>query len=332
MKKERLNSFQKTLLCIVVLIFLVINIAMYILLTGRLTNNFSNVSQAKMIEVERYLPFTDSPYLAHVDTDFVLEGDLPVLDGAAALVPVYGAVIDSVYPAGSVTYEGGVFSDDNYYGENFAADSKMQYHNTIRGFNALVDGNVDLFFTAAPSEDQMKYAQEKGVEIVLVPIGLEGFVFFVNAENPVDTLTTEQIRSIYSGSIRNWSEVGGPKRPINPVTRIAGSGSQSVMDRFMGQLPFGKKDLSTLAGASIGYSFRFYFQGIVDNAGVKMLKVNGVEPSVDSIRSGEYPLISEFYVAYRKNDTDPAVLSLVDWILSEDGQRLIEASGYVPIY
>lgn len=157
-------------------------------------------------------------------------------------------------------------------------------------------------------------------------------MFFVNAENPVDTLTTEQIRSIYSGSIRNWSEVGGPKRPINPVTRIAGSGSQSVMDRFMGQLPFGKKDLSTLAGASIGYSFRFYFQGIVDNAGVKMLKVNGVEPSVDSIRSGEYPLISEFYVAYRKNDTDPAVLSLVDWILSEDGQRLIEASGYVPIY
>ena len=332
MKKERLNSFQKTLLCIVVVTFIVINIAMYILLTGRLTNNFSNVSQAKMIEVERYLPFTDSPYLAHVDTDFVLEGDLPVLDGAAALVPVYGAVIDSVYPAGSVTYEGGVFSDDNYYGENFAADSKMQYHNTIRGFNALVDGNVDLFFTAAPSEDQMKYAQEKGVEIALVPIGLEGFVFFVNAENPVDTLTTEQIRSIYSGSIRNWSEVGGPKRPINPVTRIAGSGSQSVMDRFMGQLPFGKKDLSTLAGASIGYSFRFYFQGIVDNAGVKMLKVNGVEPSVDSIRSGEYPLISEFYVAYRKNDTDPAVLSLVDWILSEDGQRLIEASGYVPIY
>ena len=332
MKKERLNSFQKTLLCIVVVTFIVINIAMYILLTGRLTNNFSNVSQAKMIEVERYLPFTDSPYLAHVDTDFVLEGDLPVLDGAAALVPVYGAVIDSVYPAGSVTYEGGVFSDDNYYGENFAADSKMQYHNTIRGFNALVDGNVDLFFTAAPSEDQMKYAQEKGVEIALVPIGLEGFVFFVNAENPVDTLTTEQIRSIYSGSIRNWSEVGGPKRPINPVTRIAGSGSQSVMDRFMGQLPFGKKDLSTLAGASIGYSVRFYFQGIVDNAGVKMLKVNGVEPSVDSIRSGEYPLISEFYVAYRKNDTDPAVLSLVDWILSEDGQRLIEASGYVPIY
>ncbi len=332
MKKERLNSFQKTLLCIVVVTFLVINIAMYILLTGRLTNNFSNVSQAKMIEVERYLPFTDSPYLAHVDTDFVLEGDLPVLDGAAALVPVYGAVIDSVYPVGSVTYEGGVFSDDNYYGENFAADSKMQYHNTIRGFNALVDGNVDLFFTAAPSEDQMKYAQEKGVEIALVPIGLEGFVFFVNAENPVDSLTTEQIRSIYSGSIRNWSEVGGTKRPINPVTRIAGSGSQSVMDRFMGQLPYGRKDLSTLAGASIGYSFRFYFQGIVDNAGVKMLKVNGVEPSVDSIRSGEYPLISEFYVAYRKNDTDPAVLSLVDWILSEDGQRLIEASGYVPIY
>ena len=331
MKKAGLSISQKVLLCAVVVAFIVINIAMYILMTGRLTNNFSSVSQAKMIEVDHYLPFTDSPYLAHIDTDFVLDGDLPVLDGAAALVPVYSAVIDSVYPEGSVTYDGGTFSDDNYYGENFAADSKMQYHNTIRGFNALVDGSIDLFFTAAPSEDQMKYAEEKGVDIVLVPVGKEGFVFFVNAKNPVDDLTVDQIRGIYSGYVRNWSEVGGPVRPINPVTRIAGSGSQSVMDRFMGDNPYGKKDLSSLAGASIGYSFRFYFQGMVDNAGVKMLKVNGVEPSVDSIRSGEYPLVSEFYVAYRKDNSNPALKELIDWILSDEGQSLIESSGYVPI-
>ena len=331
MDKEKLNFSQKMILCAVAMTFIVINIAMYILMTGRLSNNFSSVSQAKMIEVEHYLPFTDSPYLAHEDTDFVLSGDLPVLDGAAALVPVYGAVIDSVYPEGSVTYEGGEFSDDNYYGENFAADSKMQYHNTIRGFNALVDGSIDMFFTTAPSDDQMKYAAEKGEEIVLVPIGREGFVFFVNSSNPVDSLTTDQIRGIYSGSIRNWSEVGGLFRPINPVTRIAGSGSKSVMDRFMGDIPYGRKDFSALAGASIGYSFRFYLQGIVDNSGVKMVKVNGVEPSVESIRSGEYPLVSEFYVAYRKSDTNPAVYSLIEWLLSEEGQNLIESCGYVPV-
>ena len=331
MDKQKMDSSQKLLLCSVVAVFLIINISMFMLMTGRLTNNFSGVSQAKMIDVGQYLPFTDSPYLAHIETDYRVDGDLPVLDGAAALVPVYGAVIDSVYPEGSVTYEGGVFSDDNYYGENFASDSKMQYHNTIRGFNALVDGSIDIFFTAAPSADQMAYAEEQGVELVLVPVGREGFVFFVNTENPVESLSIDEIRGIYSGSIRNWKEVGGPNRPINPVTRIAGSGSQSVMDRFMGDLEYGRKSFSALAGASIGYSFRFYLQDVVGNGGVKMLAVNGVEPDIDNIRSGVYPLVSEFYVAYRADNTNPAVKELIDWILSEEGQELIEKSGYVPV-
>ena len=176
MGNNKMTSSQRRMICAVILVFVLLNLIVFRLMTCRLTNNFSGASQAKMIDVSRYLPFTDSEYLAHIETDYRLEGELPVLDGAAALVPVYGAVIDSVYPEGSVTYEGGVFSDDNYYGENFASDSKMQYHNTIRGFNALVDGTVDLFFTAAPSADQMKYAEEKGVELEFVPVGKEGFV------------------------------------------------------------------------------------------------------------------------------------------------------------
>ena len=331
MGNNKMTSSQRRMICAVILVFVLLNLIVFRLMTCRLTNNFSGASQAKMIDVSRYLPFTDSEYLAHIETDYRLEGELPVLDGAAALVPVYGAVIDSVYPGGSVTYEGGVFSDDNYYGENFASDSKMQYHNTIRGFNALVDGTVDLFFTAAPSADQMKYAEEKGVELEFVPVGKEGFVFFVNTKNEVDSLTIEQIRSIYDGSIRNWVEVGGAFRPINPVTRIARSGSQSAMDRFMGDREYGKKGYSALAGASIGYSFRFYLQGIVGNSGVKMLAVNGVEPTVDTIRDGKYPLVSDFYVAYRKDETNPAVKNLVDWILSDEGQKLIEESGYIPV-
>ena len=122
-----------------------------------------------------------------------------------------------------------------------------------------------------------------------------------------------------------------PTLLLNPVTRIAGSGSQSVMDRFMGDLEYGRKSFSALAGASIGYSFRVYLQDVVANGGVKMLAVNGVEPDIDNIRSGVYPLVSEFYVAYRADNTNPAVKELIDWILSEEGQELIEKSGYVPV-
>lgn len=121
-----------------------------------------------MIDVGKYLPFEKNSELARVDSSLKLTDNLPVLDGAAALVPVYASIIDCVYPVGSVTYEGGKFSDDNFYGENFAADSKMQYKNTVRGYKAIVDGDTDILFSAAPSEEQKKYAEEKGVELVYV--------------------------------------------------------------------------------------------------------------------------------------------------------------------
>lgn len=156
----------------------------------------------------------------HLAASVRLSGDLPVLDGAAALVPVYAAVIENLYPVGCVRYEGGQFSDDNYYGENFAADSAMQYNNTVRGYQAIVDGSTDLFFCAAPSREQQAYAEGQGAELVFVPIGLEAFVFFVNEHNPVQGLTTDQLRGIYAGEYTNWAEVGGPDRVINPVTRM----------------------------------------------------------------------------------------------------------------
>ena len=276
---------QIAMLAAVVLLFVGFNASVYVLLTRRLSNNFSDTSQAKMVDVAAFLPFEDGSDLAHIETDFFMDGDLPVLDGAAALVPVYASIIDSVYPEGCVTYEGGVFSDDNYYGENFAPDSKMQYKNTVRGYKAIVDGETDILFCAAPSADQIAYAEAQGVELVYVPVGLEAFVFFVNADNPVESLTVDEIRSIYAGDIQNWSAVGGANRVINPVTRLEGSGSQSMMDAFMGDTPIGGKSPFAMFGGAIGFSFRYYLDDMVDNSGVKMLSVNGVYPSRDNIRA-----------------------------------------------
>ena len=168
----------------VILMFGLINLSMYLLVTQRLGNNYSGTDQIKMIDVKRYLPFEEGSELAKVDSPLKLKGELPVLDGAAALVPVYASVVNSVYPEGSVTYEGGNFSDDNYYGENFAPDSKMQYKNTVRGYKAIVDGDTDIFLAAAPSAEQKQYAEDKGVELVYQPIGKEAFVFFVNKKIP----------------------------------------------------------------------------------------------------------------------------------------------------
>ncbi len=315
----------------VVFVFALFNLSIYMLLTGRLANNFSSATQSKMIDVAKYLPHNENSDLARIDSSLKLTEDLPILDGAAALVPVYAAIVNAVYPEGSVTYEGGEFSDDNFYGENFAPDSKMQYKNTVRGYRAIVDGDTDILFCAAPSEEQKRYAEEQGVELVYVPVGLEAFVFFVNENNPVDSLTAQQIRSIYAGEYRNWSQVGGANRVINPVTRLAGSGSQSAMDSFMGGRKTAPKSPLALFGASIGFSFRYYMDGIVGNESVKMIALNGVYPSAENIRNGSYPVIAKFYAIYRADNDNSNIPVLIDWILSDEGQTLIEQSGYVRI-
>ena len=142
---------QIAMLLAVVMVFAAFNAGVYFLLTGRLSNNFSGTNQSKMVDVGAFLPHEEGSDLPEIDASLQLTGNLPVLDGAAALVPVYAAIIHNVYPEGCVTYEGGSFSDDNFYGENFAADSKMQYKNTVRGYKAIVDDETDILFCAAPS-------------------------------------------------------------------------------------------------------------------------------------------------------------------------------------
>lgn len=244
---------------------------------------------------------------------------------------MYVSFVEAVYPEGSVAYEGGSFSDDNFYGENFAPDSKMPYKNTVRGFEAVVNGETDIFFCANPSAGQKQYAAEKNVELVYVPVGLEAFVFFVNENNPVENLRVEQVRGIYGGEYTNWNQVGSPNRVINPVTRLPGSGSQSAMEGFMGERKIAPKSPFALFGGSLGFSFRYYMDGIVGNDAAKMISLNGVYPSPENIQNGTYPVIAQFYAAYRADNDNPNIPVLIEWILSEEGQTLIEDSGYVRI-
>ena len=322
---------QILIIVLVIAVFVVFNLSMYQLLTRRLSNNFSGATQAQMIDVRSYLPHQEGSDLPKIESSLKLTDNLPVLDGAAALLPVYAAVIDNVYPEGCVTYEGGEFSDDNFYGENFAGDSAMQYKNTVRGYESIVDGTTDILFCAGPSEEQKQYAMENGVELVYVPIGLEGFVFFVNENNPVENLTVEQIRKIYACEYTNWEEVGGVNRIINPVTRLEGSGSQTTFETFMKDYEIGRKSPFAITGASIGFSFRYYMDGIVENDTVKMLSLNGVYPSAENIQNRSYPIVAQFYAIYRADNDNENIPVLIEWLLSDEGQTLIEETGYVRI-
>lgn len=307
-------------LLLVIALFFAFNISMYFLITIKCSNNFGTTMQAKTIEVENYLPFEENSEIVKINASLKITEDIPVLDGATALLPVYSAIANAVYPEDSCHFDG----------ENFSADSSVQYHNTKGAYKAVVDGEADIVFCAAPSEDQLKYAKEQGVELVFLPIGYEAFVFLVNAENPVDSLSQEQIRSIYSGEYTNWSEVGGANRIINPLTRQEGSGSQTAMLNFMEGAAINKSPFAFLGG-SIGFSFRYYVEDIVNNDAIKMLSVDDIYPSEENIRNGSYPIVNEIYAVYRADNNNENVDILLDWILSEEGQQIINQSGYVGI-
>lgn len=303
-----------------VLCFAGFDFAVYRLFTKRCISDYSEGMQAKSVELDEYLPFDGGSKIAIKKSELTLTGDLPVVDGAAALYPVFSAFVNAVYPEDSCVFDG----------ENFAPESCLQMNNTRGAYKAVVDGEDDVVFCAKPSEEQLEYAEEKGVELELVPIGSEAFVFIVNADNPVDGLTVEQIKGIYTGKYRNWSELGGDNRLISALQRNEGSGSQTAMLSFMGDEEM-KTDHDSFLGSSIGFSFRYYVEGIVGDGGVKMLSVNGVYPDAEHIADGSYPIVSNFYAVYRKDNENENIPVLIDWILSDEGQAIIEESGYVAL-
>lgn len=311
---------QILILSAIVFSFTAFNSAVYSLCTKPCLPDQSDGMQAKSIELENYLPFDDNSKIVDIKSDFQLTENLPVIDGAAALYPVCSAFVNAVYPENSVEFDG----------RDFTGDSTLRMRNTRGAYKAVVDGDADIVICAKPSEEQLKYAADNYTELELIPIGCEAFVFLINGENTVDSLTTEQIRDIYSGKYTLWSQLGGKKIPINPLTRNTGSGSQTAMLSFMDGMQIKKNPIGFM-GSPIGFSFRYYVEDVVEHGNVKMLSVNGVYPDKENIADGSYPIVSSFYAVYDKANNNPNIQPMIDWILSEEGRYIIEETGYIPI-
>ena len=272
--------------------------------------------------------------------------DMPVMDGAEACFPLYSSIAKNCYQdIGKIEKEYATNNDDKYY---YVHNGKIvTFTNTIRAFERLIDGEVDLFFGARPSKNQMEYAKDENVEIEVTPIGKEAFVFFVEKDNPIDSLTSEQIRAIYHGDITNWKEVGGKDGKIIAFQRPVNSGSQTMMEYFMKDISLKEPQTYEYVGGmgevvqqvvtyqnkagAIGYTFRYFLEDLNQEKNVKMVKVDGVYPSNENIQNGTYPLTTSLCLVTRKENKNENVERMKEFILSEDGQSIIEQTGYSPL-
>ena len=289
--------------------------------------------------LEDYMPFTGKK-VVKLDGKPTLEKRAsanhghPRLDGATALFPVYSAVVEAIYP------------EKTRYEENYNSETLVTCTKTNKAYERLIAGETDIIFCAGPSDAQIAAAKAKGVEFELTPFGREAFVFIVNRENPLNNITVEQVQGIYSGKILEWDDLGIEGiGDIVAYQRPENSGSQTALQRLMGDVPimeaptervstFMDEILETIEYRNlpnaIGYTFRFFCTEMI-GSDVKLLSIDGAEPSLENIRNESYPITSTLYMVTRKGEDNPNVQALIDWVLSGQGQSLVEKAGYVGI-
>jgi len=293
----------------------------------------ANESETKP-DLSVYIPFSEGAKTVKLGEKSTLRlmEDLPVLDGAMAIYPIYAAFAEAVYDESAFSQE------------------DVLCTNTPSAYKAIIAGERDVIFVAGASEQQRIAAEMAGVELRFTPIGREAFVFLVGQENPIENITYQQIRNIYSGKTANWQTLGwADGGRIIAFQRPEGSGSQTglqvIMDELPLQVPQPLPDISIIGTNSLlkqvsvrwqgvqpalGYSYRYYATTMYANPDAKLLSINGVEPSIENIQNGSYPFVADFY-AVTNGEPEGNTKLLIEWILSEQGQEIIEKTGYTPL-
>lgn len=219
---------------------------------------------------------------------------------------------------------------------------------TIKSMGVMMDDThpVDLVLATYPNADERQAAADAGIELVYVPFCCDAFVFMVNEANPVDSLTVEQIREIYTGKHSAWDSLGGTAQKLYAYQRPHGSGSQTAMEEMVmagleieqvqpNYISDGMSEAVRQIGnydngpGAIGYSYLYYVNTLVENSGIKVLAIDGVEPTDENLQSGAYPFTVNYYAVYRRGDANTE--AFVNWLVGEEGRKAVRQAGYVPL-
>ena len=257
--------------------------------------------------------------------------DYPRVDGSTSMLPLSRALMMAAT---------GVSAQE--------AELRVSHTKTTLSFYALVSGEADLLLVARPAEEAFAYADEMGVELEMRPIGVDALVFLTGEENPVDGLTRQQAVGIYTGEITNWQEVGGADAEIIAYQRNKTAGSQVMMENVVmhgepmmdAPMEYRPSEMGALvdevasyrnSASAIGYSVYYYVTEMYLREGVKLLAIDGVAPSNETIASGEYPYTQYNYAVIRKDEReDSPARQLFDFLTTPEGKALMAAQGYVP--
>lgn len=224
----------------------------------------------------------------------------------------------------------------------FLSEAYMEEHGDIKitynptgssaGIQAVAEGRCDIGLSSR------NLKEEETADLQGTIVAIDGIGIIVNQDNPISDLTIEQIGDIYMGEITNWKEVGGSDAPIVLIGREAASGTRDGFEEVTGtkdkcqysqELTSTGDVVQTVSGNpnAIGYA-----SVASVNDSVKMVSVEGVAPTTQTIQDGEYK-VQRSFVLVTKKDTplSKAAQEFFDFATSPQADSLIEEAGAVPV-
>ncbi|WP_295693975.1 PstS family phosphate ABC transporter substrate-binding protein [uncultured Oscillibacter sp.] len=285
-------------------------------------------------------------YPTEAAIQFGLDREMPVIDGSTSTYPYTQGVYSVLFTNGTAHPQ-----------------FPKSHSKSFASYERLIRGEADVLFAATKASAELEsLAAEQGVELQYIPIAYDAMVFFTNLENPVNSLTRQQIQDIYvRNAYSSWDQVGGPEAKLLPYCRNTDSGSHALMERYFledGKLSLAPEilqgnvsvamssALTDVASAlsldppayAIGYSVYAYYGSYeemmtdVTPNKLKLLAVDGVLPTAETIADGTYPLADYNYLVLRSDEPkDSPARRLAEFMVSDAGQQAVADSGFLPL-
>ncbi len=234
-----------------------------------------------------------------------------------------------------------------YMGQHPDAQISVTGGGSGTGIAALLNGTTDICASSRELQGKEKeLAVQKKIDLVEHAVARDGLAIIVNPANPVEELSMEQLRKIFTGEYTNWQEMGGPDLPVIVLSRESSSGTFVFFQEHV----LNKADYTPrarlLAGTSalvqsvasdkgaityVGLAFALEAKATVKMVGVKSAEdTAAVLPSDETVRAGHYPVARPLYL-YTNGTSSPEAKAFVDFCLSEEGQKIVTETGYISV-
>lgn len=268
-------------------------------------------------------------------------GSGAAVDGSADTKPAQTKVENSkIVAVGSTTVAVPMEELANKYKEiNPNVVVEVQGVGSSAGVKAATDGTADIGMVSREIKEE-----EKSDALEVTTIAYDGIAVVLNPMNGITDLTAQNVKDIFEGTITNWSEVGGADQDIIVVTREDGSGTRGAFEELLGLQKEidGKKVSSISQGALVAEgngtikatvaskegAIGFVSLGFIDET-VKAISIDGVVPTVDTVKGGQYSISRPLLIMTNKEGTE-ATKQFVEFILGDEGQEIV-SEKYISI-